>query len=198
VATTLTEVNQYIAPSIPNKLELSYTKRRLTLEESWEFTWDPSIAYNNNSLVKGYYISVLRCPAGRDPEVASSWEYVTGLTSNPKIDYLYKDDGTSTEVKREGTSCTAILQNPATFGFNIGDWVKMRVRPFTMNGKNEPVTNKTNEYVESTPEIVLEAGLMRVKVDGEWKTGKVYVKQNGRWHRAKSVDVKVKGEWIES
>jgi hypothetical protein len=67
-----------------------------------------------------------------------------------------------------------------------------------MNGKNEPVTNKTNEYVESTPEIVLEAGLMRVKVDGEWKTGKVYVKQNGRWHRAKSVDVKVKGEWIES
>jgi hypothetical protein len=197
-ATMSLAINQYIAPSMPGIPILSYSRRRLTLEEPWTFTWEPSTAYNNNSPVIGYLITLLRCPSGKDPEKTSNWEAVSGVDCSSSDNFLTKNSTTSTEVKRESTSCVAVIQNPADFGFTIGDYVKLRIRPFTTNGKNETVTNKTTEYVESSANVILEAGLMRVKVDGEWKTGKVYVKQNGRWHRAKSVDVKVKGEWIES
>lgn len=40
--------------------------------------------------------------------------------------------------------------------------------------------------------------MLKFKVGGSWKNGKVYIKINGAWKKAKKIYVKVNGAWKES
>ena len=40
--------------------------------------------------------------------------------------------------------------------------------------------------------------MLKFKVGGSWKSGKVYIKVNGAWKKAKKIFVKVNGAWKES
>lgn len=44
----------------------------------------------------------------------------------------------------------------------------------------------------------IDRGVMRLKVNGEWKKGLAYIKVNNEWKKAKAVYIKVNGEWKRS
>ena len=186
----------YVAPKNPGAPVLSYNKNRLTVKEPWTFTWTAATQANTNSPVKGYYFMLLRCPAG-----STTFSYVRELTSSTTNNYLGIDPGSNSDnntnyfVRRESTSCTAILNNPAEFGFVPGDKVKLRIKAFTRNGANGILQS---DSIDSTSYTIQNAGIVNVKVNNNWIEGQVFVKVNNTWHEAETVNVNVNGTWSES
>jgi hypothetical protein len=188
-----TTARYYKAPNKPGTPILTYKKSRLTVKEPWTFTWTAATKGNNNSPVAGYYIMLLRKAKGE-----SSFKYVCRLTNNDN-NYLgiKKENQTDTNyyLRRESTSCKAIIKDPAAFGFNPGDEVKLRIMAYAWNGAKKVLPS---EAVDSANYLVQNAGIVRVKVSGSWKEGQVYVKVNGIWKEAETVNTKVNGIWKES
>jgi hypothetical protein len=193
-----TEIKHYVVPKDPGIPKLSFTRHRLTVEEPWTFTWAPSKAWNTNSPVKGYYIMLNRCPSGKATSVTANWESVIGLvSSNASNNITINASATNTFTQRQSTSCTAVINTPADFGFAAGDSVKIAVRPFTINGTGGSV-NDPNNWIESAEELIYEAGVLNVKTNSGWKQGKVFVKTADGWKKAKAVEIKTAEGWKES
>lgn len=196
------EVKHYVVPTDPGKPILSYTKNRLTIKEPWTFNWPASTAANTSSPLKGYYVMLRRCPAGKDASVESNWEFIRNIACSTSNDYITPATSVNTDTttnyftRRANTSCTVIIQNPAEFGFVPGDHVALRVRAYTVNGK-DAVMQSTN-YATSDSAMIQNAGIVHVKPDGSWKEGQVWVKVDGKWKEAETVNVKVDGTWKES
>lgn len=197
VVTTMSkDIKQYVVPSAPKDLKLNYTRARLTLEEPWTFTWTPSEAINSSSPLSGYFIMLRRLPKG-----STEWEYIREINSSLTDDYISISHGSNSNensnyfARRDNTSCTAIIQNPAEFGIKPGDKIKLRLKPFTFNGAGGAVQADGLTFEESAEYRVYETGVVDIKVDGEWTTGKVWVKQDDKWQKAKEIMVNVDGEW---
>lgn len=195
-ATASLAIKQYVAPNDPGIPVLSYTKSRLTIKEPWTFSWSAAAQANTISPVRGYYIMLLRCPAG-----SSTFNFVREITGSTADDYINISPGSNSNtdtnyyIRRENTSCTTILENPVSFGFTPGDKVKLRIRTFTRNGANEVIQGS---IIDSAEYLVQNAGIVRARVNGAWKEGQVYVKVNGAWKEAETVSTKVNGAWKES
>lgn len=189
------KIKYYVAPSKPGAPVISYKKNRLTIKEPWTFRWPAAKASNDSSPVKGYRIRLYKNNA-----------VVTGLVSGTN-NTLTKDSSKKDYLDRESTSCTVVI-DPTTFGFKPGDTVKLGVYAYTRQGKNNDGTQMFNDNVKgngtdgaqvnSGISVVKNAGIVRVKVGGQWKEGQVYVKVGGSWKEAETVNVKVNGAWKES
>jgi hypothetical protein len=197
VVTTMSkDIKQYVVPSAPKDLKLNYNRARLTLEEPWTFTWTPSEAINSSSPLSGYFIMLRRLPKG-----STEWEYIREINSSLTDDYISISPGSNSNensnyfARRDNTSCTAIIQNPAEFGIKPGDKIKLRLKPFTFNGAGGAVQADGLTFEESAEYRIYETGVVDIKVDGEWTTGKVWVKQDDKWQKAKEIMVNVDGEW---
>lgn len=177
----------YAAPSNPGKPVLaasSYKNNRLTVKQNWTYTWTAATAANANSPVKGYRIRIYKNN--------TALSGLVGSTSNNII-----TNGTNTEkyVDRESTSCT-ITFNPVTLGFLPNDTVRVGIYAYTRNGASSQLWSDT--HMLSDISTVQNAGIVHVKVNGQWKEGQVWVKTNGSWREAETVNTKINGTWQES
>jgi hypothetical protein len=192
-----TDATYYVAPVLSGIPELSYKKSRLTIKEPWTFTWSAATKKNDDSPVAGYYLMLLRKAKGE-----SDFKYVCKLTDagNSHLG-LTEETQTSANyyLRRESTSCTAIIEKPADFGFVPGDEVKLRITAYTWNAYNPKQTLQSDSA--ETPDssyIVRNAGIANVKVNNEWREGQIYVKTKDGWQEAESVNIKANDSWHES
>lgn len=188
-------VKFYTAPNKPGVPILSYKKNRLTVKEPWTFTWEAATAKNIDSPVAGYYIMLLRKAKGD-----SEFMYVTGLCDAGN-NYISQIENAEPDdpyyLRRESTSCTAIIEDPATFDFSPDDKVKLRITAYTWNNYS-PKQTLQSDIVDSAEYLIQNAGVMRVKVAGQWKEGQVWIKDNNVWHEAETVNIKTATGWKES
>lgn len=185
-------IKQYVAPSAPGTPVISYKKSRLTIKENWTFTWTAATRVNTTSPVKGYRIRLYK-----------NGSPVTGLTCSTSNDIIGKGSGTNEYIDRESTSCTVTL-SPTAFGFVPGDTVQLGIYSYTRNGVSNTGTQLFNgggtaeAHVKSVVSTVRNAGIVRVKPNSTWVEGQVYVKVDGSWREAETVNVKAGGTWKES
>jgi hypothetical protein len=197
-ATAELQIKNYIAPSTPGDPKLKYEKSRLTIREPWTFEWVAAEERNSNSPVAGYYIMLFKKNKGED-----SFKYLCKLTdAGNSCLGLEEESQTSSNyyLRRESTSCRAIIEDPKAFGFKAGDEVKLRITAYAWNGKKSRTLQSA--YVDSSDTgsgaLIKNAGIIHIKVGNEWKEGQVYVKVAGKWKEAESVHTKVSGLWRES
>jgi hypothetical protein len=180
-------VKYYKIPEAPGKPVISYEKTRLTTREDWTFTWTPAEAGNGNSPIKGYRLRLFK-----------NSEKILGLGLKNNSTYLSKTTGTNEYVDKLGTNCY-IKITPSDFGFKTNDIVQLRIYAYTKNGAGEQLFNgggTPEASVHSEIYKVQSAGTVRVKVNGQWTEGIVYVK-DGQWREAEAVYVK-NTDWKES
>lgn len=211
IVSTTENIKQYVGPNAPTNLKISYNKSRLTLKENWTLEWaEPTT--NNGCPIKGYRIRLYRKLQGGNiwtplPIYKSngSTEHVTSNTATTPTDYYWDRDGTETSV----TIYTEYYLNKKMI--SPGDAVKFTVIAYTKYGKDYDGTATNNSksplcfYSEGTASseeyeeyVVQNAGIVRVKVNDEWKEGQVYVKAGNTWHEAETVNIKTSSGWKES
>ncbi len=190
----------YKAPSAPGTPGLANSESRLTVKKPWTFTWTAATPYNDNSPVAGYYIMLLR-KAKDEADFKYVCRPVDDGDNKLGIDKDEQND-TNYYLRRESTSCTAIIEDPKSFGFKPGDEVKLRVKSFAWNGATPkqalqyPPAGDPGK--DSEAYLVQNAGVVNVKVGNKWKEGQVYVKVGDKWKEAESISTKVGDSWKES
>lgn len=181
------DVKHYVAPTKQPTPEIKYTKKRLTLNEDWKFTWSEATAANDSSPVKGYRL-IIEQKQPNKTAVNMPFKTVGGSSSTNK--------GDGKDYLDVGSAVRTISVNPKTIGFSVGDKVRFGVQPYTTNAKGTKLLKSSIAY--SSQYEVQNAGIVHVKVNGVWKEGQVYVKVNGTWKEAESVHTRVNGAWKES
>ena len=192
-STAMKAIKQYVAPGKPGKPVLNLTKNKLTLKESWNWTWDAAKATNTSSPIKGYRIRL----------------FCNGTT------YAIKDIDGKTHalsggidawryyIDRESTATGFILAGPGQVGgnnlsdfvFKTGDKIQLVIHAYTRDAKG---TQLFSDTVYSDEYTICPNGIMRIKNSNTWKEGQVYVKVSGTWKEADAVYTKVNGVWKES
>jgi hypothetical protein len=208
---TTKDIKQYVGPNAVTKLKISYNKSRLTLKENWTLAWAPPTT-NNGCPIKGYRIRLYR-KRGEESWIKlpiydsnGNMGHVIGDTTKSPTDYYWDRDGT----KNSATIYTKYYNKEVISAYPDilpGDKVKFAVTAYTKYGENYDGTVqnssgstqcfKTGEAF-SGEYNVQNAGIVRVKVNGAWKEGQVYVKAGGTWHEAETVNVKTSSGWKES
>ncbi len=181
-------VLNFVRPGAPGTPSLP-ANGRLTAKQNWVWTWtaaDPGNTASHNA-VRGYWARLWRLPKG-----SNEWEIVT------------TDEWESTT--------TSFTVDPASLGFAAGDTAQLEIAAYSKNkvkkGNTQlwsPITGTYNHngqtinlYTLSAHYLVENAGIVKVKVNNKWVEGQVWVKANGEWHEAETVNVKVDGNWVES
>lgn len=185
-------IKQYVAPGssgIPTLTAASYRNGRLCLRNGegnnrWEFTWAAATKTNNAADTVYYRVALER----------------NGVTITWK-DWNDSSVGSSQTATNSSwlsfdTTSTSIKIDPVNSGFVPGDTVRLRVKSYIRNGKNQIVASST--YINSERYTVENTGVVRIKAGGAWKEGQVWVKVNGTWKEAQTVNIKVNGSWKES
>lgn len=177
--TTTSVVKYYGNPGNPGVPTLSYRRRGPTVNETLTFNWGAASA-GTNVPISGYRLRIWKngvLQKGINPSNASAEEWDTGSTS------------------------TSYSFNPNTFGFKVGDKVKLGIYSYGYNGAGQILFNgggAATAQVFSAEYTFINAGIIRIKKDGIWKEGQVYIKVNGVWKEADSVYIKKDGVWKES
>jgi hypothetical protein len=187
VVTASKGIKQYVAPKAPGSPVLSYNKSRLTVNEPWTFSWTAATKTNSSSPVKGYRIYLYKNDSR-----------ITGLTAGEANNIVLTAGGSNAFLDRNSTSTTVIL-DPADFGFEAGDTVKLGICAYTRYGASndgDPLFNNTE--IMSSKYTIGNAGVVNVKIGGAWKEGQVYVKINNAWKEADTVSTKINGVWKDS
>ena len=182
-ATDYEDVKQYVAPSKPDNISITYTRSRMTIKENWTLKWTGGTEVNGSSPVLGYRIRIFK--NGKTIQFKNSEGKV--LASGSSSDYYYDRDDTSTTMNI----------NTSTNGFAPGDKVKVSICTYTRY-KEGKGTALCSGAVESSEYTVQNAGVANVKVSGAWKEGKIWVKVSGAWKEAEVAKAKVSGAWKES
>lgn len=190
-------IRQYVAPDEPGKPVISYSKNRLTIREPWTFTWPEAKAANTSSPIKGYRIRIIKIVDDNEYGVA-----LTGLVSGPN-NTIIKGNNTENFIDRESTSCT-ITFDPVELGFEAGNKVRVGLYSYTRFGEKNTgsqlfKSRASEDQVLSDPEIVQNAGIVRIKEGDSWREGQVYIKVDKTWKEAETVYIKTDdGSWKES
>ena len=177
-------VKQYVAPSKPSGIKITYTKSRMTVKENWTLEWTGGKKTNDSSPVEGYRIRIYK--NGKTIQFKNSNGDIKTTDSGSGDGRYYYD--------RDDTSTTMNI-NTSTNGFAPGDKVQILMHTYTKNAKGGRVFS---DGVWSSEYTVQNAGVARVKVSGAWKEGIVYTKVSGVWKEADVVYTKVSGAWKES
>ena len=175
-------IKQYVAPSKPSGISITYTKSRMTIKENWTLSWTGGKKTNDSSPVAGYRIRIYK--NGKTIQFKNSDGDVK-TTTGSNSDYYYDRDDTSTTMSI----------NTSKNGFAPGDKVQVTICTYTKNGKGTRLCSGATESSEYT---VQNAGVANVKVSGAWKEGKIWVKVSGAWKEAEVAKAKVSGAWKES
>lgn len=181
--TAYADVWQYVAPSKPKDISITYTKSRMTIKENWTLKWTGGKEVNGSSPVLGYRIRIFK--NGKTIQFKNSKGEV--LTSGSSSDYYYDRDDTSTTMNI----------NTSTNGFAPGDKVQVSICTYTKYKKGKG-TRLCSGAATSSEYTVQNAGVANVKVSGAWKEGKIWVKVSGAWKEAEVAKAKVSGAWKES
>lgn len=166
----------YAAPKITTPPYISYTKNRFTLKEPWKIIFNAE-AGNSRAPIASYIVSV----------------FVNDMSK------LIIPKAESTSINIDGISWEADTQtltiDPIAKEFKVGDKVKIYLEVRAKTGASNIVTSTKAESIEY---VVQNAGIVRVKVNDEWKEGQVYIKAGDTWHEAETVYVKTSSGWKES
>lgn len=177
-------IKQYVAPSNPSGVKLTYKRARLTIKENWTASWTASTKTNDSSPVKGYRIRI----------------YKNGKTiqfKNSEGDILTSDSGSGDSryyYDRDKTETTMNI-NTKTNTFKPGDKVQLMIHGYTEDAKGN---KKFSDKALSSTYTVQNAGVMNTKTKDGWKEGQVWVKTKDGWKEAVAVHVKTKDGWKES
>lgn len=184
-------IKQYVAPANPGKPVLSYSKNRLTIKENWSYSWTAASQINSSSPVTGYRLILYKNGVSIAIK-GSSGEVVPGALRSTAGTWYWDSN-----YKVNGKPTLNIY--PAHYGFVPGDKIKLLVKAYTQNGKNNDGTKMLSSTWISSDELTVQnAGVVNVKVGGAWSEGQVYVKVGGAWREAETVQTKVGGNWKES
>ena len=183
----------YAAPGAPGIPVISYNKSRLTNKENWKVTWSIATAGNANSPIKGYRFRIYKKAAG-----ATKFTTIPIYSTSGAL--LSDDMGTASGVidHRYYYDVAAISMTiaPLKHGIVPGDIIKIGLYAYTKNGAGEQLFTSAQTF--STEHLVQNAGIVNLKVNNSWVEGQVYVKANGVWEEADTVNIKVNGAWEES
>ena len=192
VSGTCEGIKYYTAPGAPGIPEIEYKKSKPTNRESWTVTWTAGTKGNENSLIEGYRFRIYKKAAGKTsfetvPVCDANGTILVGDLGEGRADRYYYDTESTTTKQTIYTGKQ---------GFVPGDVIKVGLFSYTRNGAEGQLFNATQVISEEL--TVQNAGIVRVKVDNEWKEGQVYVKANDGWHEAETVKVKTSSGWMES
>lgn len=84
----------------------------------------------------------------------------------------------------QGSTAIDVINDTALASRGAGNEIVYRIKP-TGSGVSWTLSNSL--YL---------AGGIKIKVNGEWKTGTPWVKVGGEWKRAKKVCLKQNGSWL--
>ena len=179
------EIKHYRVPSKPGKpvltvggKEVTANSGRATVKKDWVFSWAKAIAANSSSAIKGYRMYLYKngtcikiCDKDGNARATDTWYYDS-----------------------ESTTPTITIY-PSSNNLKVNDVVQLKICAYTKNGLE---TKLLGEYVASDEITIQNAGIVYVKIDGEWREGQVYVKISGNWKEAESISVKISGTWKEA
>lgn len=179
------EIKHYRVPSKPGKpvltvggKEVTANSGRATVKKDWVFSWAKAIAANSSSDIKGYRMYLYKngtcikiCDKDGNARATDTWYYDS-----------------------ESTTPTITIY-PSSNKLKVNDVVQLKICAYTKNGLG---TKLLGEYTTSDAITVKNAGIVYVKIDGEWREGQVYVKISGNWKEAESISVKISGTWKEA
>ena len=181
-------VLNYVAPGSPGRPYLtdsSFKNGRLTVKQDWGWQWTLATATNKSSPVTGYRIRLYK-NGWSIPIKDASGNTLSVDGGEGKAWSVYYDT--------ESTS-TSITIDPIKHGIVPGDQVYLGIYAYSKNGNNNQLFS---EYITSDTDTVQNAGVVNIKVAGEWVEGQVWIKANNEWKEAETVNVKVNGDWEES
>lgn len=190
----------FIKPKNPGKPYLtdnSFKNDRLIVRQNWGWQWDPANAGNTEDYneVIGYRIRCFVKRKGADDFV------------NTKIiDYYDKETVRSYELtsgdwvydRTSGSYPMPMAAGDFEEALVPGDQIKLSVQAYSVNGVTPTPNKLLSSRVESAPETIQNAGVVHIKAGNEWVEGQVWVKAEGEWQEAETVNVKTSEGWQES
>lgn len=199
-------IRQYKAPKWKNSTVpvISYTKNRLTLKENWTISWPEAekqgysnvVGYRIRVYVNGYSVPFAAVESNGSATTIEDPDWTLG-GDYEKNRYFWDTDSTT----------RSFTLDPMYNQLNVGDKIQIGVYAYTKDGKGNfglyPHKGSAGPLLFSAEKRSVEyevqnAGIARVKVAGTWREGQVWVKANGTWHEAESVQTKVSGAWKEA
>lgn len=206
-AATYADIRQYVAPPTPTSATLTTDKSRVTMRGTWTFSWPKVEGTNSSSPVVGYRIRAKRTRQGTEINLPIINSRSTGTTDYSKDNYCFDTDDTGypfiadkCRYYTDDTKCYFEIY-PEQFSDLVqpGDYIGLRVHAYTRKGKNNTGAQIFSaDWAKTIDTEVNNAGIVHVKVGNEWKEGQVWVKANGSWHEAETVNVKTANGWKES
>lgn len=192
--TVSSAIPNYKAPGNPGKPALtdnSFKNNRLTVKQNWTYSWTAAAKTNDSSPVAGYRIRLWK--NGKTIPIKDlSGNTLSTVRAGTTSDYIYD---------RAGGSDTSMIINPVIHGYTPGDTVEVSIFAYALNGKNPAdklFSGGGMTSMISDPTTVQNAGVLNIKLPDGWHEGQVWVKADGTWHEAETVNVKVDGAWKES
>lgn len=194
------DIKQYVAPTAPSNPRIEpKAKKKLTVRDNWKLSWTAGEKVNDSSPVMGYRVRLYKKING----VFTGLQLNKGIINvgNGKDGNLTNVDSTHADYYYFDTNSTSteLELDPVELGLTAGDYVKLGVFSYTKYGaSNEGGQLFCSNQTCSQEYLINNAGIVRVKVGGDWKEGQVWVKVDGTWKEATSVHTKVNGSWKES
>lgn len=200
------DINQYRNPGAPSNARLtdaSYSGGRLTVRKPWTFSWTAADAVNTTSPIEGYRVRLwhngILIPIFDYNYTDAQGGYngykqlsiQSGYYGGAYPDYYWDTESTSTSFTIHHD-----VMNACGHFFNPGDTIQMAAYAYTKNGLGEKMFSASEAYSPVYP--IENSGVMRVRVNNEWKEGQVFVRVDNTWKEATEVKVRVNGQWVES
>lgn len=204
-ATASLAVKQYVAPSAPGKPTISpFSKSKLTVKEHWLVDWQEATATNTSSPVKGYRIRIYKKAKGETsfstiPFYSKTSGQLLSSDSGSGVNRYYYDrtvyDGSGNKRDKP------MPLYPDIQDIEPGDTIKIGIYSYSVDAQGNKYFNGgggPTAQVFSDEYVVQNNGILRVKVEGTYREGQVFVKVAGTWKEADIVHTKVAGAWKES
>ena len=132
-------------------------------------------------------------------------EFTTDSIDLSTDDVTFISESKNSEGYLFGEDSTTVFFNPGDFGIAKNDNFEVMISPFTVYGSYIsdgtkiflPGSLLASEPVKSDS-IKFTLGILRIKTEGGWKEGQVWIKTAEGWKEAISVKTKAANGWKES
>ena len=164
-------IKRYVEPGPISNIAVEFSKGRPVARGTWTVTWSPAEPRNDSSENIKYKVKILKCDESGIYETFRSCEYDTSKTSLTIEESDIKD-------------------------LAAGSKIRIVVTPYTVMGNGSILCDgEMSNFYEMTLENL---GVIRVRVNNDWKEGLVRVYVNNDWVEAETVQVKTANGWKES
>lgn len=157
-------IKQYVAPSNPTSVTLSWTKRKPTNKENLTYSWSGAAKANNSSPITGYCIALYK--NGVNVQIKNN-SGTNLCTQNANGTWIWRSDRTSMTIY------------PNQYNLKKGDTLQLKVKAYTQYG-----ASNTGSYLEAS-------GTTDSEVTTIQSSNTIYIKTGtSTWEEAEGLYIK--------